>query len=106
MKAISKFLEKIGRSVGKVVGFLYQAGRESVEQVMVNVIPFMAFISLVIGIIVATGIGDLIAKWLSPLASKPSWFGNPFFDRWVPRSLTIARTRRSDCTNYWNTLGC
>ncbi len=71
MKAISKFLEKIGRSVGKVVGFLYQAGRESVEQVMVNVIPFMAFISLVIGIIVATGIGDLIAKWLSPLASNP-----------------------------------
>lgn len=72
MKAISKFLVKIGRSVGKVVGYLYQAGRDSVDQVMVNVIPFMAFISLIIGIIVATGIGDVIAKWLSPLASTPT----------------------------------
>lgn len=71
MQAIRKFLESMGRGVGKVVGALYQAGRESVDQVMVNVIPFMAFISMVIGIIVATGIGDLIARWLSPLASSP-----------------------------------
>lgn len=71
MKAITKFLEKIGRAVGKVVGALYQAGREAVDQVMVNIIPFMAFISMVIGIIVATGIGDIIAKFLQPLASSP-----------------------------------
>jgi PTS system glucitol/sorbitol-specific IIB component len=71
MKAISKFLERIGRSVGKVVGALYQAGRESVDQVVKNILPFMAFISMLIGIILKTGIGDLIATTLSPLASSP-----------------------------------
>jgi sorbitol-specific phosphotransferase system component IIBC len=71
MKAISSLLEKIGRSVGKVVGALYQAGRDSVDQVMVNVIPFMAFIAMIIGIILATGIGDWIAQGLKPLAESP-----------------------------------
>ena len=49
MGALTKLLEKIGRSVGKVVGVLYQAGRDSIDQVIKNVLPFMAFISLVIG---------------------------------------------------------
>ena len=71
MGAINSFLEKVGRSVGKVVGALYQAGRDSVDQVLKNILPFMAFISLVIGIILATGIGDFMANTLSPLASSP-----------------------------------
>lgn len=71
MGAINSFLEKIGRSVGKVVGALYQAGRDSVDQVLKNILPFMAFISLVIGVILATGIGDIMANTLSPLASTP-----------------------------------
>ena len=58
MSGIAKFLEKIGRSVGGVVGALFAAGRESIDQVITNVLPFMAFISMVIGIILATGIGD------------------------------------------------
>lgn len=66
-----KFLEKIGRAVGKVVGMLYQAGRESVDQVMTNVLPFMAFISMIIGIILASGVGNFLANTLAPLASSP-----------------------------------
>jgi len=50
MKAISSFLERIGRGVGKVVGALYQAGRDSIDQVITNILPFMAFIAMVIGI--------------------------------------------------------
>lgn len=69
MGSISSFLEKIGRGAGKVVGVLYQAGRDSVDQIITNILPFMAFIAMVIGIILKTGIGDLIAKTLSPLAS-------------------------------------
>lgn len=71
MQAITKFLERTGRGVGKVVGILYQAGRDSIEQVIKNILPFMAFISMIIGIILATGIGDFIASALSPLASSP-----------------------------------
>ena len=65
-----KFLEKIGRGVGKVVGIFYQAGRESIEQVIKNVLPFMAFISMIIGIILATGVGNFLANTLAPLASS------------------------------------
>jgi glucitol/sorbitol PTS system EIIB component len=71
MKALTKFLENIGRGVGRVVGALYQAGRDAIDQVLKNILPFMAFISLVIGIILKTGVGDLLAKALAPLASNP-----------------------------------
>ncbi len=70
MQAINSFLVTIGRSVGKVVGTLYQAGRDAVDQVMKNVIPFMAFISFIIGLILATGVGNLLANALSSLASN------------------------------------
>lgn len=71
MQALTKFLEKIGRSVGRVVGVLYQSGRDSIDQVIKNVLPFMAFISLVIGIILKTGVGNFLANALSGLANNP-----------------------------------
>jgi glucitol/sorbitol PTS system EIIB component len=67
---MDKLLVTIGRSVGGVVGALYQAGRDAINQVMVNIIPFMAFISLVIGIILYTGIGQWIAETIAPLAGS------------------------------------
>ena len=70
MEGLNKFLVNMGRSVGGVVGALYQAGRESIDQVLVNILPFMAFIALVIGVILKTGIGELIAKALAPLAGS------------------------------------
>ena len=70
MKGINRFLERIGRSVGMVVSALYQAGRESIDQVLKNILPFMAFISMVIGIILYTGIGNVLAEALKPLAGN------------------------------------
>jgi len=67
---MNKFLVKIGRGVGGGVGALYQAGRDSIDQVIVNILPFMAFIALIIGIILKTGIGDWIANLLAPLAGS------------------------------------
>lgn len=71
MQGITKFLERIGRGAGKVVGTLYQAGRESIDQVVKNILPFMAFIAFIIGVILATGVGDALARLLQPLASSP-----------------------------------
>lgn len=71
MEAVNKFLETIGRGAGKVVGALYQAGRDAVDQVIKNVIPFMAFISFIIGLILYTGVGDALAKLLQPLSDNP-----------------------------------
>ena len=70
MDGLTALVVKIGRAVGGVVGTLYQAGRDSVDTVIRNVIPFMAFISFIIGFILTTGIGDVIAKALKGSASS------------------------------------
>ncbi len=70
MNTLNSFLTTVGRGVGGVVGALYQAGREAIDQVIANILPFMAFISLVIGIILYTGIGDWFARLLAPLAGS------------------------------------
>lgn len=63
-------LVKIGKAVGGVVGTLYQAGRDSIDTVIKMILPFMAFIALLIGIITETGIGDALAHLIEPLASN------------------------------------
>ncbi len=42
-------IERIGRSVGGVVGTLFQAGRDAVDLCLKTIIPFMAFVTFVIG---------------------------------------------------------
>ena len=68
--SFNNILVKIGKTVGGVVGVLYQAGRDTIETVIRNILPFMAFISVVVGVINKTGIGDKLANFISPLASS------------------------------------
>ncbi|MBE9912324.1 PTS glucitol/sorbitol transporter subunit IIB [Enterococcus mundtii] len=63
-------LVKFSRGIGKIMGIFYQAGRDAVDMLLKNIIPFMAFISMIIGIINYTGIGDLIAKFLAPFSGS------------------------------------
>ncbi|WMM30763.1 PTS glucitol/sorbitol transporter subunit IIB [Shouchella clausii] len=64
------WLMRFSKGIGKVTGVFYQAGRDSIDMLIKNIIPFMAFVSMLIGIINYTGIGDLIANTMSPLASS------------------------------------
>lgn len=60
---------RIGKGVGAVVSKFFQAGRESIDMVIKNVLPFMAFTSTLLGIISVSGLGNVIAKTISPLCS-------------------------------------
>jgi PTS system glucitol/sorbitol-specific IIB component len=60
----------IGRKMGGVVGILFNSGRKSIDQVMRNVLPFMAFVTMLIGIINSTGVGNVLAHLLEPLAGN------------------------------------
>lgn len=61
---------KLGRSVGGVVSIFYQAGRDTIDMVIKNILPFMAFVSMLVGLITYTGIGDFIASAVQPLANN------------------------------------
>jgi glucitol/sorbitol PTS system EIIB component len=63
-------LMRFSRGIGKVTGTFYQAGRDSVEMLIKNIIPFMAFVSMLMGIINYSGIGDVIANVMTPLAGS------------------------------------
>lgn len=69
-KGFVGFISRIGKAVGGVVGKFYQAGREAIDMVIKNVLPFMAFIAMLIGIINVTGLGTVIANTISPFAGS------------------------------------
>ena len=61
------FVVRLGKGVGYVVGQFFQAGRETIEMVIKNILPFMAFTSTILGIISASGLGNVIANTIAPL---------------------------------------
>ena len=69
-KKKKSLLEKIGLGAGKVIAIFFQAGRNAVQMMITTIIPFMAFVSMLIGVIQASGLGNLIANTLVPLAGN------------------------------------
>lgn len=54
--------------MGNIVAILFASGRKSIDQVIRNILPFIAFVTMLVGIINATGLGSLLAHLMTPLA--------------------------------------
>lgn len=63
-------IQKVGLGVGRVVNTFYQAARDAVQSMITTILPFMAFVAMLIGIINASGFGKWFAKLLTPLAGN------------------------------------
>lgn len=69
-RAESSFVARIGMGAGKIVATFNQAARDAIQTMLNTILPFMAFVSLLIGIIQGSGVGNWLAKLMVPLAGN------------------------------------
>lgn len=69
-RAENSFVARIGMGAGKVVAIFNQAAREAIQTLINTILPFMAFVSLLIGFIQGSGVGNWLAKLMVPLAGN------------------------------------
>lgn len=64
------FVGNVGIALGKVISMAFESAKESVDIVIHTVLPFMIFISVLVTLILSTGIGNAMAQWISPLSGS------------------------------------
>ncbi len=63
-------IASMGKKIGAVVNTFYQAARDSLDIVLKNILPFMMFISVIVGFINYSGVGTILANLIKPLAGS------------------------------------
>lgn len=63
-------LATVAGGIGGVVALLYASGRKSIDTVITRVLPFIAFVSLLMGMINALALGTGLGHVLAPLADN------------------------------------
>ncbi|WP_430591440.1 PTS glucitol/sorbitol transporter subunit IIB [Humidisolicoccus flavus] len=67
----SKIATSFGAVIGGIINTLLAAGRQTITLVLQTILPFMAYVSLLIGFVTYTGLSEVIANGVIPLASNP-----------------------------------
>lgn len=57
--------------VGVAINTLVSAGRQSIQLVLQTILPFMAYVSLLLGFVHYTGVAHAIGQVLAPIATNP-----------------------------------
>jgi glucitol/sorbitol PTS system EIIB component len=65
------FFVKFGTAIGYIINTFLAAARQSINLTLNTVLPFMAYVSLLLGFVIYTGIAKWIGGLLAPLSSNP-----------------------------------
>lgn len=60
-----------GSGIGYLINTLLSSGRQAIKLVLQTILPFMVYVSLLIGIVNYTGLAQWIATAVTPLAASP-----------------------------------
>jgi PTS system glucitol/sorbitol-specific IIC component len=60
-----------GSAVGSFVNTMLNAGRQTIDLTLKTILPFMAYVSLLLGIVTYSGVAEWMGHVLSPIASNP-----------------------------------
>lgn len=63
-------IARFGMGAGKAIAVMLQSSREAVQTVINTILPFMAFVAMLIGIIQGSGIGNVFANIMAHLAGS------------------------------------
>lgn len=69
--AFSTAAAGFGAVVGNIINTLLSSGRQAIQLTLQTILPFMAYVSLLIGFVTFTGISTWIANAVTPLTSSP-----------------------------------
>lgn len=67
----SNMATRFGSVVGNIINTLLSSGRQAIQLTLQTILPFMAYVSLLIGFVTYTGLSDFLASAVTPLASSP-----------------------------------
>jgi PTS system glucitol/sorbitol-specific IIB component len=71
LNASTGVMVKFGSGVGAAINTMLAAGRQSINLVLHTILPFMAYVSLLLGFVNYTGIARGMGQVLSPIATNP-----------------------------------
>lgn len=67
---IFNMMSALGEKVGSVISMFFESGKKTINLLINTIIPFMAFVSILVALVQYTGIGEGIANILTPLGSS------------------------------------
>jgi PTS system glucitol/sorbitol-specific IIB component len=65
------FLVRFGGAIGTIINTFLAAARQSINLTLNTILPFMAYVSLLLGVVIYTGVATAIGNLLAPLSSNP-----------------------------------
>ena len=71
MGGFASIVVTFGNAIGYVINTLLASGRQALDIILKTVLPFMAYVGLLIGIVNFTGVGQWLANTVTPLAGNP-----------------------------------